>query len=144
MCFLLPLTSTKRVSKLHGLSLPVRHSLGWKSCTLSYIHDFMAKTQNLTVHDPRFEEFMIPSFDDFVIETTFVSYQGPQEVSPLWSSAILTSVTIFSLQLRRRNMYPETPSHNGLNWSSTTNIHLFHRTANLCRVKVHKIWKTTS
>ena len=47
-------------------SFRVRHSGGWKSCTFSFVSDFVTKTQNLLVHDPRFEEFTIPSLDGFV------------------------------------------------------------------------------
>ena len=32
----------------------------------SYVPDFVAKTQNPVVHDLRYEEFTIPSLDDFV------------------------------------------------------------------------------
>ena len=48
----------------HGLC--VQYSWGWKSCMFSYIFDFAAKTQNPLIHDPRFEQFTIPSLDDFV------------------------------------------------------------------------------
>ena len=34
---------------------------GWRFCTFSYVPDFMAKTQNPYVLDPRFGEFMVPS-----------------------------------------------------------------------------------
>ena len=45
-CFLLALASAKRVSKLHGLSYKVKHSRGLTSCTLSFLHSFVAKTQH--------------------------------------------------------------------------------------------------
>ena len=63
MYFLLAFTLVKRISELHGLSFCVQYSQDWKSCTFSSILNFMAKTQNTSVHDPRFEEFMIPSLD---------------------------------------------------------------------------------
>ena len=65
-CFLLNLASAKRVSELHSLSFMVRHSRGWKSCTFSFLPDFVVKTQNPSVHDSRFEEFSVPSLDDFI------------------------------------------------------------------------------
>ena len=39
---------------------------GWKSCTLFYHPDFIAKTKSPSVHDPRFEGFTVPSMNDFV------------------------------------------------------------------------------
>ena len=36
------------------------------SCTFSFLPDFVAKTQNPSVPDPQFDEFMVPSLDDFV------------------------------------------------------------------------------
>ena len=65
-CFLLVLTLAKRVRELHGLSHRAQHSQGWKSYTFSFVSDFVAKTQNLSLHGYRFEEFLIPSLDDFV------------------------------------------------------------------------------
>ena len=35
------------------------------SCTFSFLPDFVAKTQNPSVPDPQFDEFMVPSLDDF-------------------------------------------------------------------------------
>ena len=66
MCFLLALSSAKRVSVLHGLSFHVRHSRHQRSCAFSYLPDFVAKTQSLLVHDPRFDEFTVPLLDDFM------------------------------------------------------------------------------
>ena len=48
------------------LSCRVCHSHGWKSCTFSFLPDLMAKTQNPSVPDSRFEKFSVPSLDDFV------------------------------------------------------------------------------
>ena len=31
-----------------------------------YVSDFMAKTQNPSIHDPWFEEYVIPSMDAFM------------------------------------------------------------------------------
>ena len=74
--------STKRVSDLHGLSFRVRYSCGWRSCTFSFLPDFVAKTQNPSIPDSRFEEFCIPSLEmtGTVGQATSVSHSGPQEV----------------------------------------------------------------
>ena len=66
MSFLLPLASAKGVSELHGLSFHVRHSCGWRTCTFSFFPDSVAKTQNPIIHNPRFEEFTVPSLNNFV------------------------------------------------------------------------------
>ena len=66
MSFLLALASAKRVSELHDLSFRVCHSRGWRSCTFSFLPDFVAKIQNPSTPDSRFEEFSVPSLDDFV------------------------------------------------------------------------------
>ena len=63
---LLALASAKRVCELHGLSFRVLHSCSWKLCTFLFLPDYMAKTQNPSVPDSRFEEFSVPSLDDFV------------------------------------------------------------------------------
>ena len=60
------LVSAKRVSELHSLSFWIHHSRGWRSCIFSFLPDFMAKTQNPSAPDSFFEEFPIPSLDDFV------------------------------------------------------------------------------
>ena len=65
-CFLLALASDKKVRELHGPSFHVRHLQGWKFCMFSLVLEFVAKNQNPLIHDPRFEEFSIPSLDDFV------------------------------------------------------------------------------
>ena len=64
--FLVVLASAKRVSELHGLFFHVDHSWCWRSCTFSFLPNFIAKIQNPSVPDPRFDEFMVPSLDDFV------------------------------------------------------------------------------
>ena len=63
--FLLALASAKRVGELHALSHRVRHSEGWHSLSFSFVPEFVAKTQNPSVYDPRFEEFEVPSLRDF-------------------------------------------------------------------------------
>ena len=47
-------------------SLQFGHLKGRRSCTFLFLQDFVAKTQNLSVYDSRFEEFMMPSLSDFV------------------------------------------------------------------------------
>ena len=63
--FLLALASAKRIGELHGLSFQVRHSRGWNSLTFSFVPDFVAKNQDPSVFDPKFESFSIPSLRDF-------------------------------------------------------------------------------
>ena len=66
-CFPVVLPSAKRVSELHGLSyIIVRYSRGWRSCTFSFLLDFVAKKQNLSVYDSCIDEFTLPSLADFV------------------------------------------------------------------------------
>ena len=62
--FLLALASAKRVGELHGISHEVRHSRGWNSLTFSFVPDFVAKTQDPSVFDARFESFTVPSLRD--------------------------------------------------------------------------------
>ena len=66
ICYLLALASAKRISELHGLSYQVRHLKGWKPCTFSFVPDFIAKSQNLSILDPRFEKLIIPLLTDFM------------------------------------------------------------------------------
>ena len=63
--FLSALASAKGISELHGLSFHVRHSRFWRYCTF-FLPDFMAKIENPSVPDSRFEEFSVPFLDDFV------------------------------------------------------------------------------
>ena len=63
--FLLALASAKRVGELHALTDKVGHSRGWKSLSFSFMPDFVAKTQNPSVPDHRFDGFTIPSLRDF-------------------------------------------------------------------------------
>ena len=55
------------VSWLHGLLFWVHHLRGWRSCTFSYLSNFVAKTQHPYDHYPRFDEFTIPSLDNFLV-----------------------------------------------------------------------------
>lgn len=64
--FLLALASAKRVGELQDLSYDVKHTRGWKSLAFEFILEFIAKTQNTSVHDERFVSFSIPSLGDFV------------------------------------------------------------------------------
>ncbi|XP_068248828.1 uncharacterized protein [Palaemon carinicauda] len=59
--FLLALASAKRVSELHGLSYDVAHSRGWGEVTFRFVPEFIAKTQNPGVSDPRFDSFKVTS-----------------------------------------------------------------------------------
>ena len=59
--FLLALASAKRVGELHALSHRVSHSVGWKEVSFSFVPGFVAKTQDQSSLDPRFESFTIPA-----------------------------------------------------------------------------------
>ena len=63
--FLLALASAKRVDELHALSVQVGHSEGWRSLSFSFVLDFVAKTQNPSIPDHRFDGFFIPWLKDF-------------------------------------------------------------------------------
>ena len=67
-CFLLALASAKGVSMLHGLTYWMHYSKGWRSHTFLFLPDFIAKTQNASVHDLCFEELTVPSLADFLDE----------------------------------------------------------------------------
>ena len=47
LCFILALVLAKKISEFHGLSFHFRHLHSWKSCTLSFFLDFLAKTRTL-------------------------------------------------------------------------------------------------
>ena len=59
--FLLALASAKRVGELHALSHRVSHSAGWSEVSFSFVPGFVAKTQDQSSHNPRFESFTIPA-----------------------------------------------------------------------------------
>ena len=64
-CFLLDFILAKRVSELLGLSSLVWHSRNLKSCKFSFVLGFV-RPQDPSIHDPRFEEFVIPSLEGFI------------------------------------------------------------------------------
>ena len=59
--FLLALASSKRVGELHGLSYRVSHTRGWKKMSFCFVPGFVAKTQDPSTSDSRFEGFSIPA-----------------------------------------------------------------------------------
>ena len=59
--FLVALASAKRVGELHALSYRVSHSIGWKEVSFGFVPGFVAKTQDQTSLDPRFESFTVPA-----------------------------------------------------------------------------------
>ena len=65
-CFLLALTSAKRISKLHILLFEVGPSRHWWTCTFSFIPGFVAKTQNPSLPDSHFDGFSILFLCSFV------------------------------------------------------------------------------
>ena len=58
-CFLLALTLAKRVGELCSFLYWVRYLRSWRSCSLSLVPEFVAKTRNPFVSEPRFEEFTV-------------------------------------------------------------------------------------
>ena len=59
--FLLALASAKLVGELHALSFRVSHSKGWSEASFRFVPGFVAKTQDASSHDPRFEGFCVPA-----------------------------------------------------------------------------------
>ena len=59
--FLIALASAKRVGELHALSYLVSHSTDWKEVSFSFVPGFVAKTQDQSSFDPRFENFTVPA-----------------------------------------------------------------------------------
>ena len=59
--FLIALASVKRVVELHALSHHVSHSVGWKEVSFGFVPSFVAKTQDHSSLDPRFESFTVPA-----------------------------------------------------------------------------------
>ena len=59
--FLLALASAKRINELHGLSYRVSHSRNWEEVSFSFVAGFVAKNQDPSVPDPRFEGFTVPA-----------------------------------------------------------------------------------
>ena len=67
---------------MHGLSYLVQHPRGWKSCTFSFVADFVAKTQQN-------QELSIPSLDDFVggdRDKLVLSHQSLQDIPVVYGA----------------------------------------------------------
>ena len=59
--FLIALASAKRVGELHAFSYRVSHSVGWREVSFGFVPGFVAKTQDQSSLDPRFENFTVPA-----------------------------------------------------------------------------------
>ena len=59
--FLLALASAKRIRELHALSYRVSHSRAWGEASFVFVPGFVAKTQDPSSQDPRFDSFTIPA-----------------------------------------------------------------------------------
>ena len=59
--FLIALASAKLVGELHALSYRASHSADWKEVSFSFVPGFVAKTQDQSSFDPRFETFTVPA-----------------------------------------------------------------------------------
>ena len=88
--FLLALASSKRIGELHGLSYRVSHSRGYSEMSFVFVPEFVAKTQDPSHYDPRFEGFTIPSL--------------PRE-STARNGGLLCPVRAVRLYLRRTAVY---------------------------------------
>ena len=92
-----------------------------------FASDFLAQTQSLSVHDPRFEQLMITSLDDFVVGercAAAVFHQSSQEIPVPWFSSTVLGFPICSSQQLRCGC-PETVFHFQLDRSSATLMSLF-------------------
>ena len=112
MCFLLDLALAKRVSELHDFSYWVRHLHDWRSCTFSFLPDFVAMTQNLAMPDPGYDEFSVPSLVDFA--GGYLNELLLCPIRALWkyllhrSSFVLVCLLSLSLPAGGINRCPET------------------------------------
>ena len=59
--FLLALASAKRINELHALSYRVTHSERWGEVSFSFVPGFVAKNQDPSVPDSRFDGFVVPA-----------------------------------------------------------------------------------
>ena len=59
--FLIVLASAKRIGELHALSYRVSHSRAWGEASFVFVPGFVAKTQDPSSRDPRFDSFTIPA-----------------------------------------------------------------------------------
>ena len=142
--FLFVLVSAKRVSELHGLSFRICHSCRWKSCIFSSPPDFVAKTQNPSVPDFRFEKFWVPSLDDFIGDDRDELLLCPIRVLPKYLSRTEQYRTgieglFVSAGCRKKRM-----SHNMISFWLRSVISLTHASASeedchSLRVGVHEV-----
>ena len=58
---LIALASAKRIGELHALSYRVSHSRAWGEASFVFVPGFVAKTQDPSSQDPRFDSFTIPA-----------------------------------------------------------------------------------
>ena len=65
--FLLAFASAKRIGELQGILFRVSHTRHYGQMTFSFVPEFVAKTQNPSVHDARYENFTIPALGENTI-----------------------------------------------------------------------------
>ena len=115
MCFLLALAVAKRVSELLGFSFCVQQSRTFY---------FVAVTHNHAIHDPRFEEFTIPSLDDFLGDDRDELLQCP--IGALrkylsWMEHYCSEISIlFVSTVERKKQVSQNIILLGLDWLSAT------------------------
>ena len=83
------------------------HSQGWRAFCSLFVPDFVPKTQNPSIHDPRFTEFTIPSLDDCMDGDRVELLLCPIEISGstcrVQSNAVLRYL-LFSATKRRKQV----------------------------------------
>ena len=99
------------------------------------------------VHDHRFEEFTIPSLDDFVDgdrDELLLCPMRALKKYPSWMEQYLPDISNqFVSATEKDEQGPETPFRFGLDWSLTMHMHLLLRRIVICtvRVKAHEVQK---
>ena len=112
--FLLLFTSGKQVNELHGLPDRVRHLKGWRSCTFSFLPDFMTKSQNPSAYDPHFEEFTVPSLADFADEDRDKIFLCPIRIIKRTEQFKPKCSSFFVSMIRRKKWASKIPFYFGL------------------------------
>ena len=64
--FLLAFASAKRIGELQGISYRVSHTEGWRQMSCVFVPEFVAKTQDPSVPDSRYEGFSVPALGETV------------------------------------------------------------------------------
>ena len=116
----------KGVSELYCLSFT-----RMEACTFCFVPDFVAETQNTSIHDPRIEKCRTPSLDDFVDgdrdELLLYPIRSLRKYLSWAECTVLAFPIISSQRLRGRNGCPEMQFYFGLDQLSATHLSLLPR-----------------